>query len=98
MHRNDPTRLTTTINGHLYFNGRVPKHATAAFGPQVRLRISDFAEADRLTRRHNDIWAEDSIDVSPDLEALLAATTTKQATLTTTAKAYVERRRCVSHA
>jgi integrase len=90
MHTNEPTRHTTTINGHLYYNRRVPRHATAAFGPQVRLRINDLAEADRLTRRLNDIWAEDHIEVSLDLQALLAATTTKQATLTTTAKEYVE--------
>lgn len=90
MHTNDPTRHTTTINGHLYYNRRVPRHAVDAFGPQVRIRIKDFAEADRLTRRLNDIWAEDHIEASPDLQTLLAATTTKQATLTTIATEYVE--------
>jgi integrase len=38
----------------------------------------------------NDIWAEDHIEASPDLQTLLAATTTKQATLTTIATEYVE--------
>jgi integrase len=90
MHTNEPTRHTTTINGHLYYNRRVPRHAVDAFGPQVRIRIKDFVEADRLTRRLNDIWAEDQIEVSPDLQTLLAATTTKQATLTTIATEYVE--------
>ena len=90
MHTNDPTRHTTTINGHLYYNRRVPRHAVNAFGPQVRLRIKDFVEADRLTRRLNDIWAEDHIEASPDLQTLLAATTTRQATLTTIATEYVE--------
>jgi integrase len=90
MHTNDPTRHTTTINGHLYYNRRVPRHAIDAFGPQVRIRIKDFAEADRLTRRLNDIWAEDHIEASPDLQTLLAATTTKQATLTAIATEYVE--------
>lgn len=90
MHTNKPTRHTTTINGLLYYNRRVPRHATAAFGPQVRLRIADYAEAERLTRRLNDIWAEDHIEVSPDLQALLAATITKQANLTTIAAEYVE--------
>lgn len=90
MNTNEPTRHTTTINGHLYYNRRVPKHAVDAFGPQVRIRIKNFVEADRLTRRLNDIWAEDHIEVSPDLQTLLAATTTKQAALTTTAKEYVE--------
>ncbi len=90
MHTNDPTRHTTTINGHLYYNRRVPRHAVDAFGPRVRVRIKDFAEADRLTRRLNDTWAEDHIAVSPDLQTLLAATTIRQATLTTIPKEYVE--------
>jgi integrase len=90
MHTSEPTRHTTTINGHLYYNRRVPRHAVDAFGPQVRVRIKDFAEAERLTRRLNDIWAEDHIEVSTDLQALLAATTIKQATLTTIATEYVE--------
>ena len=72
MHTNEPTRHTTTINGHLYYNRRVPKHAINAFGPQVRIRIKDFAEADRLTRRLNNIWAEDHIEVSPDLSDVSA--------------------------
>ena len=38
----------------------------------------------------NNIWAEDNTEVSPDLQTLLAATTTKQATLTTIATEYVE--------
>jgi hypothetical protein len=70
MHTNEPTRHTTTINGQLYYNRRVPRHAVDAFGPQVRIRIKDFVEADRLTRRINDIWAEDHIEVSPDLQTL----------------------------
>ena len=70
MHTNEPTRHTTTINGHLYYNRRVPRHAVDAFGPHVRVRIRNFAEADRLTRRLNDIWAEDHIEVSPDLQTL----------------------------
>jgi hypothetical protein len=74
MHTNEPTRHTTTINGHLHYNRRVPRHAVDAFGPQIRIRIKDFVEADRLTKRLNDIWAEDHIEVSPDLQTLLAAT------------------------
>lgn len=88
MHTDEPTRHTTTINGHLYYNRRVPRHAVDAFDPHVRIRI--FAEADRLTRRLNDIWAEDCIEASPDLQTLLAATITRQATLTTIATEYVE--------
>lgn len=90
MHTNGTTRHTTTINGQLYYNRRVPSHATAAFGPQVRIRIRDHGEAERLTRRLNDIWAEEEVTVAVDLQTLLAATTTKQAMLTTTAKEYVE--------
>lgn len=89
MHTNQTTRHTTLINGHLYYNRRVPAHAAGAFGPQVRVRVKDQAEAERLTRRLNDIWAEEEVLVSVDLQALLAATTTKQASLTTIASEYV---------
>lgn len=90
MHTNRPARHTTVINGLLYYNRRVPCHAIDAFGSQVRVRIKDHAEAERLTRRLNDIWAEEKIVVAPDLQALLAATTPKQACLTTIAAEYVE--------
>ena len=90
MHTNGTTKHTTTINGQLYYNRRVPYHAMAVFGPQVRVRIRDHAEAERLTRRLNDIWSEEEVTVAVDLQTLLAATTTKQASLTTTAKEYVE--------
>lgn len=65
-------------------------NTTAAFGPHIRIRIRDHGEAERLLRRLNDIWAEEAVTVAVDLQTLLAATTTKQATLTTTAKEYVE--------
>lgn len=89
MHTNT-TRHTTLINGHLYYNRRVPAHAQRAFGTQIRIRINNDQEAERLTRRLNDIWAEDDIAVIANLDALLAATTIKQATLTTIASEYVE--------
>jgi integrase len=89
MHTNQTTRHTTLINDQLYYNRRVPSHATAAFGTQVRIRIRDHAEAERLTRRLNDIWSEDEVTVAVDLQALLAATTTKQACLTYIAAEYV---------
>ena len=89
MHTNI-TRHTTLINGHLYYNRRVPAHAQGAFGTQIRIRINNVQEAERLTRRLNDIWAEDDITVAPNLDVLLAATTTKQATLTAIASEYVE--------
>lgn len=81
---------TTTINGLLYYNRRVPSHALKAFGPQIRLRVRDQAEADRLTRRLNDIWAEEEVTLTVDLQRLLAATTTKQVCLTDIAAEYVE--------
>lgn len=81
---------TTTINGLLYYNRRVPSHAAKAFGSQVRLRVRDQAEADRLTRRLNDIWAEEEVTLSVDVQTLLAVTTTKQACLTAIAAEYVE--------
>lgn len=89
MHTNGPTRHTTLINGHLYYNRRVPSHAVEAFGPQVRIRINDHIEAERLTRRLNDIWAEETVGVGVDLQSLLAATTTKQGCLTEIAAEYV---------
>jgi integrase len=89
MHTNQALRHTTLISGQLYYNRRVPSHATAVFGPQVRIRIKDHAEADRLTRRLNDIWAEDEVSVAVDLQTLLAATTTKQGCLTDIAAEYV---------
>ena len=89
MHTIEPTRYTTTINGHLYYNRRVPRHAIDVFGSQVRIRIKDHAEADRLTRRLNDIWAEEVVTVAVDLQTLLAATTTKQGCLTDIAAEYV---------
>ena len=90
MSTDQSARHTTIINGNLYYNRRVPAHATAAFGHHVRIRIRNQAEGERLTRRLNDIWAEEHISAAVDLQTLLAATTTKQATLTTTAMEYVE--------
>lgn len=92
MHTNRNTRHTTTINGLLYYNRRVPSHAIGAFGSQVRVRIKDHAEAETLTRRLNDMWAEEQIVVAPDLHALLAVTRLKQGCLTTIAAEYVEAR------
>ena len=89
MHTNGTTKHTTLINGHLYYNRRVPSHAVAVFGPQIRVRIKDCAEAERLTRRLNDMWAEEEVTVAVDLQALLAATTTKQGCLTEIAAEYV---------
>lgn len=89
MHTNQTIRHTTLINDQLYYNRRVPAHATAVFGPQVRIRIRDHAEAERLTRRLNDIWSEDEVAVAVDLKTLLAATTTKQGCLTKIAAEYV---------
>lgn len=89
MHTNI-TRHTTLINGHLYYNRRVPAHAQRAFGAQIRIRINNIQDAERLTRRLNDIWAEEDITVVADLEALLNATTIKHANLTALAKEYVE--------
>jgi integrase len=54
------------------------------------MRIRNQAEGERLTRRLNDIWAEEHVSAAVDLQTLLAATTTKQAALTMTAKEYVE--------
>lgn len=90
MHTNEPTRHTTTINGNLYYNRRVPSHAQGAFGQQVRVRIKNALEADRLTRRLNDIWAEEDFTVSVDFQSLLAAITTKQANLSAISKEYVQ--------
>jgi integrase len=90
MSTDQHARHTTIINGNLYYNRRVPAHATAAFGHHVRIRIRNQAEGERLTRRLNDIWAEEHVSAAVDLQTLLAATTTKQATLTTTAMEYVE--------
>jgi len=89
MYTKNPTRHTTLINGHLYYNRRVPPHAQAAFGTQVRIRIKNHEEAGHLTRRINDIWAEENIVLEADLEALLSAATTKHATLTSIAAEYV---------
>jgi integrase len=90
MHTNEPTRHITIINGNLYYNRRVPSHAQGAFGQQVRVRIGSTAEADRLTRRLNDIWAEEDFSVAVDIQSLLAATTTKQANLSAIAREYVD--------
>jgi hypothetical protein len=90
MHTSKPARHTTIINGNLYYNRRVPPHATGAFGQQVRLRINNALEADRLTRRLNDIWAEEDFSVSVDFQSLLAAITTKQANLSGISKEYVQ--------
>ena len=90
MHTSAPTRHITIINGNLYYNRRVPSHAHGAFGQQVRVRIGSTAEADRLTRRLNDIWAEEDFSVAVDIQSLLAATTTKQANLSAIAREYVD--------
>lgn len=90
MSTNLPTRHTTLRSGHLYYNRRVPSHAQRAFGPQVRIRIKDEAEAERLTRRLNDLWAEEEVSLPIDLQTLLAATAPKPTTLTTIAAEYVE--------
>lgn len=89
MHTIQTTRHTTLISGQLYYNRRVPSHAIAAFGSHVRVRIRDQAEAAHLTRRLNDIWAEEEVTIAVDLQTLLAATTTKQACLTEIASEYV---------
>ena len=90
MHTDQGARHTTVINGLLYYNRRVPSHAVPAFGPQVRVRVRDQAEADRLTRRLNDIWAEEQVSVAVDLQSLLSLVAPKQACLTSIAKEYVQ--------
>lgn len=90
MHTNLPTRHTTLRNGHLYYNRRVPSHAQRAFGSQIRFRIKDDAEAERLTRRLNDLWAEEEVTLPIDLQDLLAATAPRPTTLTTIAAEYVD--------
>jgi len=90
MHTNEPTRHTTIINGNLYYNRRVPSHAQGAFGQQVRVRINNTAEADRLTRRLNDTWAEEDFSVFVDVQSLLAATTPKQVNLSSISREYVD--------
>lgn len=90
MHTEQSAKHTTVINGLLYYNRRVPSHAVQAFGPQVRVRVRDQAEADRLTRRLNDIWAEVQVSVAVDLQSLLSLVTPKQACLTSIAAEYVQ--------
>lgn len=93
MYTKPGAQHTTTINGLLYYNRRVPSHAVNAFGSLLRVRVKDQAEADRLTRRLNDIWAEERVSVPIDLQTLLSVVTTRQGCLTSIAAEYVEIRR-----
>lgn len=83
-------RHTVLVSGNLYYNRRVPAHAQAAFGEHIRLRIDNAADAERLTRRLNDIWAEECITFEGDIQSLLAVTSYRQGTLTSIAAEYVE--------
>lgn len=48
---------TIRRKGKLYYNRRVPRHAVALYGPQIRLRIDSHEQAELLTQRLDVVWS-----------------------------------------
>ena len=63
---------TIRRGGKLYYNRRVPRHAVALYGPQIRLRIDSHEQAALLTQRLDAVWSNPGQSCRIDLEGLLA--------------------------
>ena len=81
--------------GSYYYNRRVPQHAVEAFGPTVRIKLSqDRVEASELAKalstKLDQAWSSGSLKRSVDVKALLEAVRPRPVLLSDWVTEYVE--------